>query len=37
MTRKGDVVTKAEILRAVWDPAFDGDPNVVEVYVRYLR
>jgi len=37
MTRKGDVVTKTDILRAVWDPAFDGDPNVVEVYVRYLR
>ena len=37
LRRKGDVVTKTEILAAVWDPAFDGDPNVVEVYVRYLR
>jgi two-component system OmpR family response regulator len=37
MTRRGDVVTKAEILDAVWDPAFEGDDNVVEVYVRYLR
>ena len=37
MRRKGDAVTKTEILQAVWDPAFDGDPNVVEVYVRYLR
>jgi DNA-binding response OmpR family regulator len=35
--RRGDVVTKAQILDAVWDPAFDGDPNIVEVYVRYLR
>jgi DNA-binding response OmpR family regulator len=33
----GDVVTKGEILDGVWDPAFEGDPNVVEVYVRYLR
>ncbi len=37
MRRRGDVVTKAEILDSVWDPAFEGDPNVVEVYVRYLR
>jgi DNA-binding response OmpR family regulator len=34
---RGDVVTKAQILDAVWDPAFEGDPNIVEVYVRYLR
>jgi two-component system OmpR family response regulator len=31
------VVTKREILENVWDSAFDGDPNVVEVYVSYLR
>jgi DNA-binding response OmpR family regulator len=37
MRHKGDVVTKGEILEGVWDPAFEGDPNVVEVYVRYLR
>jgi DNA-binding response OmpR family regulator len=37
MRHSGDVVTKAEILAGVWDPAFEGDPNVVEVYVRYLR
>jgi DNA-binding response OmpR family regulator len=30
-------VTKNEILDAVWGPDFDGDPNVVEVYVGYLR
>jgi two-component system, OmpR family, response regulator len=30
-------VTKAEILDVVWGPDFDGDPNVVEVYVGYLR
>ncbi|WP_460458151.1 response regulator transcription factor [Angustibacter peucedani] len=37
MHRRGDVVTKGQILDAVWDPAFDGDPNIVEVYIRYLR
>lgn len=30
-------VTKKEILDVVWGPDFDGDPNVVEVYVGYLR
>jgi two-component system OmpR family response regulator len=33
----GDVVTKTEILQNVWDAHYDGDPNVVEVYVGYLR
>jgi len=37
MRRHGDVVSKAEILDNVWDPAFDGGENVVEVYVGYLR
>lgn len=30
-------VTKAEILDVVWGADFDGDPNVVEVYIGYLR
>ncbi len=30
-------VTKQEILDAVWGVDFEGDPNVVEVYVGYLR
>ncbi len=33
----GTVRSKAEILDHVWDYAFDGDPNIVEVYVRHLR
>jgi DNA-binding response OmpR family regulator len=37
MRRRGQVVTKAEILGNVWDYAFDGDPNIVEVYVGRLR
>ncbi|ROS30580.1 response regulator transcription factor [Cellulomonas sp. PhB150] len=37
LRRGGDVVTKSEILSNVWDSAYEGDPNVVEVYVSYLR
>jgi DNA-binding response OmpR family regulator len=35
--RHDQVVTKAEILHNVWDPAFEGGDNVVEVYIGYLR
>nr|WP_202884697.1 response regulator transcription factor [Actinopolymorpha cephalotaxi] len=35
--RPGDVVTKIELLDHVWDATDDTDPNVVEVYVGYLR
>ena len=37
MRRAGEVVAKSEILDNVWDFAFDGDPNIVEVYIRHLR
>lgn len=37
MRRAGDVVRKTEILDNVWDPAFDGSDNIVEVYIGYLR
>ncbi|MFF0284312.1 response regulator transcription factor [Rhodococcus aetherivorans] len=37
MRHPGTVLTKAEILRNVWDANYDGDDNVVEVYVGYLR
>ncbi|MFF4361635.1 response regulator transcription factor [Streptomyces sp. NPDC001604] len=33
----GRVVSKADILAHVWDFAYDGDPNIVEVYVSALR
>jgi two-component system, OmpR family, response regulator len=33
----GKVVSKTEILRHVWDSHYDGDSNVVEVYVGYVR
>ncbi|MFI0959978.1 response regulator transcription factor [Streptomyces sp. NPDC021080] len=37
VTRAGQVVGKPEILEHVWDFAYDGDPNIVEVYVSTLR
>ncbi|GAA3968440.1 response regulator transcription factor [Actinomadura viridis] len=33
----GQVVSKAQIMENVWDFAYDGDPNIVEVYVSALR
>jgi two-component system, OmpR family, response regulator len=37
MRREGEVVPKSEILEHVWDFAFDGGDNVVEVHVSALR
>ncbi|MER7197560.1 DNA-binding response regulator [Streptomyces sp. CB01635] len=37
VVRPGEVVSKAEILEHVWDFAYEGDPNIVEVYVSTLR
>jgi DNA-binding response OmpR family regulator len=37
LRRRGEVVSKIDILDHVWDGRFDGDPNIVEVYVRHLR
>ena len=37
MRHHDEVVTKTELLDHVWDAAADTDPNVVEVYVGYLR
>jgi two-component system OmpR family response regulator len=33
----GEVLTRSRIIEHVWDFAYDGDSNVVDVYVRYLR
>jgi DNA-binding response OmpR family regulator len=33
----GQVVSKTAIIDHVWDDRFDGDLNIVEVYVRHLR
>lgn len=37
LRHKGDVVTESEILRSVWDSNYEGDYNVVEIYIGYLR
>ena len=37
MRRADEFVSKSEILENVWDFSFEGDPNIVEVYVRRLR
>jgi DNA-binding response OmpR family regulator len=37
LRRRDEVVGKQDILEHVWDAHYDGDPNVVEVYVGYLR
>lgn len=37
LRRAGQVMSKREILNGVWEFDFDGDPNIVEVYIRRLR
>jgi two-component system, OmpR family, response regulator len=37
LRRAGDVVSKSEIVDNVWDFDFQGNHNIVEVYIRYLR
>ena len=37
VSARGEVVSKVEIMERVWDFSFDGDPNIVEVYVGSLR
>jgi two-component system, OmpR family, response regulator len=33
----GQVRTKRQVIGNVWDDEFEGDPNIVEVYVGHLR
>ena len=37
MRHPDEVVTKSDILDGVWDQSYDGDVNIVEVYIGYLR
>lgn len=37
MRHAGEVVSRTTLIEHVWDFAYDGDSNVVDVYVRYLR
>ena len=37
LRRRGESVTKAEVIANVWGDDFDGDANIVEVYIGHLR
>jgi two-component system, OmpR family, response regulator len=37
MRRPGEVLSRAALLDHAWDFAYEGDSNVVDVYIRYLR
>ena len=37
MRHAGEVLTRTQLIEHVWDFAYDGDSNVVDVYIRYLR
>lgn len=37
MRHPGQVLSKREVIAGVWNDDFEGDPNIVEVYVGHLR
>jgi two-component system, OmpR family, response regulator len=37
LTHPGKVLTRSQILEALWDFAYDGGSNVVDQYIAYLR
>lgn len=37
LRHRGEVVTKFDVLNNVWSDDFEGDPNIVEVYIGRLR
>jgi len=37
LRRSPNVVPKSELIDSVWGMDFEGDPNIVEVYVGYVR
>lgn len=37
ISRAGEAIGKREIMDHVWEDDFEGDPNIVEVYIGYLR
>ena len=37
MRHPGEVLSRTHLLEHVWDVAYEGDSNVVDVYVRYVR
>jgi two-component system OmpR family response regulator len=37
MSRTGEVLSRSHLIDHVWDFAYEGGSNIVDVYVRYLR
>jgi two-component system, OmpR family, response regulator len=37
MRHRGQVLSKRDLIEGVWNDDFEGDPNIVEVYVGHLR
>ena len=37
LARRGEAISKEELMDRIWGPDFNGDPNILEVYVSYLR
>jgi two-component system, OmpR family, response regulator len=37
MERKGEIVSKAELIKKIWGSSFDANTNTIEVYVNFLR
>jgi two-component system, OmpR family, response regulator len=37
LDRPGVILTRADLLLGVWGAGFEGDPNIVEVYISHLR
>ncbi len=37
MRHPGQVLTRTHLLEHVWDSSYDGDSNVIDVYIGYLR
>ena len=37
MRHPGEVLSRTRLIEHVWDFAYEGDSNVLDVYIRYLR
>jgi two-component system OmpR family response regulator len=37
MRHAGEVLSRTRLIEHLWDFAYEGGSNVVDVYVRYLR
>lgn len=37
MEKRGEIVSKAELIKEIWGSSFDANTNTIEVYVNFLR